>query len=1120
MTELDIYRGTSIWLTIKTDDKTRLIKQILGTDIVKSSFNSHIFLDITVGDYIVYGGVIYHINSLPNIKKNSINSYDYDVTFESESYELLKTQFLDSDGNSDFYLVGNLETFIDLIVTNMNREHAGWVSLTRDQTNHDYKLLSFSKANCMQVLQKLCSEFEGEFYFEFTLDFEEGAELPYVEADSAVIGYKPAAEAEHDYKPAAGGTGIVSYIKDICFTDKAGEDSGLTFKYKSQGLRNIHKTTLTEKNIVTRLYAFGSRKNLKSDYRDYSRRLKFVLPTGESYLEKYITATTWEASNAYVLGDIVKALTSNEYYYECTTAGDSGGEEPDWGTTEGGTTPDGTVIWTCRVDPVDKYGTIEHTEIFEDIYPHRGGEISYVGAEITKFRDTNEPAMFDLNDYLLPGVTAKVHFNSGNLGGYEFEISNYNHTTKEFTMIAFKDEQGYEMPNAALKPAIGDKYVLIDIFLPQSYIDTAETALQAKAQTYLNNNCEPRVTYILEPDWRYFKEHLIELKAGDFITIEDADLGIDVMTRIVELTKSVSNEYKYTLKLTDHLEVQLIQRLYSGQEGLKEDIEIGEGGDIIRSRRNWRTSEELRSMIFDTDGYFDMGNIKPASIETGMLSVGSRSIQFILEEIEIEGNYQSDVSKFHASAGKLIHLSIAEEIQTWILFENTQDSLVDETPYYIYAKCTREPGYTGQIVVDETQRRFDDDETYYYFMIGVLHSVVDSVRGISLTYGQTIINGKFIRTGKIESTDGLTYFDLDNSTIRGKIQFIANTSGYDNISDKPDLSIYDAKATVFRQATAPTSGMQAGDIWIDTSDGDKPHTYDGSDWILMYTIIDGGNIETGTLTADKLNIDNLADIANMQLGATGYIRTTGKISYDSTIAGIWLGYSAGYKLNIGNATKYLKWDGVNLNIKGNLIITGGSGIANLTDAGALATLDDIAYAAITGAKPPVDADKTADVVSNLAYYNMVSAALLDNTIIIGGYIKTSLLTATNIRTGTLRSVRVQIGGGTNEDIYFEDSGIRMYDGSSNSIGISKSGLIGLGFYLNASYSQIRSTSTLYMGASGVFLKLYTGGSFRLINKTSAPTGYGGAIAYNSAKNRFQCYIAGAGWGYELMSAGW
>jgi hypothetical protein len=472
---------------------------------------------------------------------------------------------------------------------------------------------------------------------------------------------------------------------------------------------------------------------------------------------------------------------------------------------------------------INEYGTIEHTEIFNDIYPHREGTISSVDeANITKFIDTNEPLMFDLNDYLLPGITAKLHFNSGNLGGYEFEVSNYDHATKEFTIIAFKDEQGYDMPNDTLKPAIGDKYVLLDIKMPQTYIDTAETALQAKAQTYLDGNCEPRVTYILEPDWRYFKTNLVELKVGDSITIEDTDLNINSLVRIVELTRILTNAYKYTLKLSDHLEMQLIQRLYSEQEGLKEKIEVGDVGNIIRSRWSWRTSEELRTMVFDTDGYFDMGNIRPASVETEMLSVGAKSTQFILKEVQIEGNYTGDKSKFHASAGELIHLSIAEEIRTWTLSVNDQTGLVDATPYYIYAKCTKEAAYTGQIIVDETQRKFDDDPTYYYFLIGVLHSVIEGVRGISLTYGQTIINGKFITTGSI--------------------------------------------------------------------------------------------------TADRLNISNVADIGNIILGNTGYIRTTGKDSYADETAGFWLGYDVDkYKIYIGNATNYFKWTGSALQIKGDLL---------------------------------------------------------------------------------------------------------------------------------------------------------------------------------------------------------
>ncbi|GAH09868.1 unnamed protein product, partial [marine sediment metagenome] len=224
-----------------------------------------------------------------------------------------------------------------------------------------------------------------------------------------------------------------------------------------------------------------------------------------------------------------------------------------------------------------------------------------------------------------------------------------------------------------------------------------------------------------------------------------------------------ANEYKYTLKLTDHLEVQLIQRLYSEQEDLKKKIEIGYGGDIIRARRSWRTSEELRSMVYDTDGYFDMGKIRPESVGTGMLSVGAESAQYISEGIELEANYQSDVKKFYASEGELIHLSIADEIRTWTISENSRDDLVDDKAYYIYAECTKEAPYAGQIIVDEEQKKFDDDPTHYYFLIGVLHSVIDGIRGISLTYGHTIINGGFLQTNSITADK---YNELRNTYVQ------------------------------------------------------------------------------------------------------------------------------------------------------------------------------------------------------------------------------------------------------------------------------------------------------------------------------------------------------------------
>ncbi len=51
---------------------------------------------------------------------------------------------------------------------------------------------------------------------------------------------------------------------------------------------------------------------------------------------------------AYALGDVIKPTTYASHAYKCTTAGTShANTEPTWGTTNGGTTTDGTAVFTC-----------------------------------------------------------------------------------------------------------------------------------------------------------------------------------------------------------------------------------------------------------------------------------------------------------------------------------------------------------------------------------------------------------------------------------------------------------------------------------------------------------------------------------------------------------------------------------------------------------------------------------------------------------------------------------------------------------------------------------------------------------------------------------------------------
>lgn len=61
----------------------------------------------------------------------------------------------------------------------------------------------------------------------------------------------------------------------------------------------------------------------------------------------------------------------------------------------------------------------------------------------------------------------------------------------------------------------------------------------------------------------------------------------------------------------------------------------------------------------------------------------------------------------------------------------------------------------------------------------------------------------------------------------------AEQLGLDNIAEIGRVEeIAESKNKTFRQASAPTSGMDKGDIWVDTDDGNKMYIYDGTQWVF------------------------------------------------------------------------------------------------------------------------------------------------------------------------------------------------------------------------------------------------------------------------------------------------
>ena len=284
----------------------------------------------------------------------------------------------------------------------------------------------------------------------------------------------------------------------ITLRKQAGGFQAVTFEYgKGKGLYDLKRTIASSNNLTTRLYAFGASRNLGANYRNYSTRLKLPAATSE----------------------------------------DSHLDNP---------------------GAVSKYGVIERVVMFDDIFPQREGTVTAIGSTIYQFVDED---CFDLNAvdgdgnslYWL-GIDPKVSFRTGNLAGYEFTIAAFDTVSGTFTLQKYIDERSTEFPNpdtTAFQINVGDKYVILDIALPQLYIDQAESRLLIRAQEWLEKYSNDHVLYELNLDEKFISDQQISFSVGDGIGVVDADMCISEQIRITDVRRNLVRENLYTLILSN-----------------------------------------------------------------------------------------------------------------------------------------------------------------------------------------------------------------------------------------------------------------------------------------------------------------------------------------------------------------------------------------------------------------------------------------------------------------------------------------------------------------------------------------------------------------------------------------
>ncbi len=552
---VDLMRSTGLIVSVQPNAGSSITKKLMESDIATLTFELNGMFNFNVGDYGEILGVRYYISKPPLVEKQSRHNYKYTLVMEPSRYKLRNAQYLFYNANNeigepDFSLTGTAIDFVRLLLLNANRVGEAWELGGVIETG--YKTLTFAKEHCLEALAKIAEAFETEFFIEGNQ---------------------------------------IHLAKRARLLPK-------TLQYgKETGLYSITRD-LVDDNQVTRLYVYGGTTNIPNEYRNFSPRLlmnpideclitdlsavvtpntpntgmtryqfDFTPPLSETVVGLVIQYRTAGTNDSWleVLAAMVSPQTFDvpvgDYEFRFMSLG---------GSCDQSVTPAVRINETTsqllfqKVSVIEyntaQYGIIEGTLVVEDIFPQREAAVTAVdGTDFYKFKDASLD--FDINDHLLPGLAARVVFNSGQLAGYGFDVKEYNSATKEFTLLKNKDEKILDIPSVYFRPGIGDKYILVNIRMPQSYIDAAEQQLRIKATEYIKVKSVPAFKYNIVCNPAFFRAQKIKVDVGDVIVLMDVELGISDRIRTVEVVQSLVDEYDYELTLGEGSNRSIIAEL-------------------------------------------------------------------------------------------------------------------------------------------------------------------------------------------------------------------------------------------------------------------------------------------------------------------------------------------------------------------------------------------------------------------------------------------------------------------------------------------------------------------------------------------------------------------------------
>ena len=449
-----------------------------------------------------------------------------------------------------------------------------------------------------------------------------------------------------------------------------------------------------------------------------------------------------------------------------------------------------------------------------DIYPKRVGSVTSVievdkGKHFYDFIDSTIPEELNFSDCLIEGETMTVIPQSGMLVGKEFDVK-YKHAERRFEIVP-QDIDGETMPNDIYKLAVGDKYAVFHVALPDAYVcnnsdkSGASWDMFREAARFFYENTGELFTFKGELDGIWAKKDWLNIggriKPGGYVLFSDEQFHPEgSLVRITSVKDFCNNPHSPTIELSNAPISSSFQSSMNKVEETEVIIDNKHREAIQYTKRRFKDSQETIEMLKDAmlENFTDA--ISPIAVQTMSMLIGDESLQFRFvsdktnpQPIVHNVTYNQTTKVLIVPAGIIQHMTLgiktvssshkAGEYKFWSIPAFETPSLTDgDKKYYLYAKVSK-VDQTGVFYISETAIAMESIEGYYHLLMGILNSEYDGERSYVSLYGFSEILPGRITTDKIVSSDGKTSFDLLQGIISGHITFQSGSSGLENLAE-------------------------------------------------------------------------------------------------------------------------------------------------------------------------------------------------------------------------------------------------------------------------------------------------------------------------------------------------